>query len=336
MPRSITNLLLLGLVLAQALSGLAGWLLPDGWALPFYDLHRAGGVALLLVLFWKQGIARASLRWRLRRRPWDRSVLLGGLAALALLGALGFGLAWTLNLVSFESLWGYSPLNLHVFLGLALLALLTPHVAVRWERRPPLRVLASRRSALRLAGLAVGALVGWRLLETTASALAAPGARRPSGSKHAGSFSGNAYPVTMWLFDPIPSIEVDAWRLEVVGRVEAPGALTLAELRALPQREAQAVLDCTSGWWSEQVWRGVAVLDVLAARGLKADARQVAVVSVTGHRQSFPLTDLRDALLATHVGGEVLSAGHGYPLRLVAPGRRGFQWVKWIGRLEVT
>ncbi len=40
-------------------------------------------------------------------------------------------------------------------------------------------------------------------------------------------------------------------------------------------------------------------------------------------------------LLATRVGGEPLSHGHGAPVRLVAPGRRGFQWVKWVTRLEL-
>ena len=27
---------------------------------------------------------------------------------------------------------------------------------------------------------------------------------------------------------------------------------------------------------------------------------------------------------------------HGAPLRLVAPGRRGFQWVKWVVAINVT
>ena len=47
------------------------------------------------------------------------------------------------------------------------------------------------------------------------------------------------------------------------------------------------------------------------------------------------MAEARTALLATHIGEEPLSYEHGFPLRLVAPGRRGFEWVKWITPVEV-
>jgi DMSO/TMAO reductase YedYZ molybdopterin-dependent catalytic subunit len=56
---------------------------------------------------------------------------------------------------------------------------------------------------------------------------------------------------------------------------------------------------------------------------------------VTGYRWSFPIDEAREFLLATHVAGDRLSHGHGFPLRLVAPERRGFQWVKWVTRIEI-
>jgi DMSO/TMAO reductase YedYZ molybdopterin-dependent catalytic subunit len=65
------------------------------------------------------------------------------------------------------------------------------------------------------------------------------------------------------------------------------------------------------------------------------DAQYVSFVSVTGYRWSLPLDEARHALLATHTGAETLSHEHGFPLRLVAPGRRGFEWVKWITQVEV-
>lgn len=51
--------------------------------------------------------------------------------------------------------------------------------------------------------------------------------------------------------------------------------------------------------------------------------------SVTGYRRRFALDGAASLLLATQVGGEPLSAGHGFPARLVAPGRRGYHSVNW-------
>ena len=47
------------------------------------------------------------------------------------------------------------------------------------------------------------------------------------------------------------------------------------------------------------------------------------------------LPTARKLLLATHVGDESLSHDHGAPVRLVAPGRRGFEWVKWVTHVEL-
>ncbi|HEX9439132.1 MAG TPA: molybdopterin-dependent oxidoreductase, partial [Roseiflexaceae bacterium] len=97
----------------------------------------------------------------------------------------------------------------------------------------------------------------------------------------------------------------------------------------------EATLDCTGGFYSTQVWRGIRVGRLLDRAGLTEAARWVSFVSVTGYRWSLPADEAREALLATHVGDEPISHDHGAPARLVAPGRRGFEWVKWVVRIEV-
>ena len=85
-----------------------------------------------------------------------------------------------------------------------------------------------------------------------------------------------------------------------------------------------------------QRWGGVPVVDLLGQTGLGEGARSLVFRSATGYSRRFSLDEASDLLLATHVGDEELSAGHGFPLRLVAPGHRGYGWVKWISGVEVS
>lgn len=330
MPRRLTNDLLLALVLALVLSGVFGWALPFPIAQPLYDLHRALGAAVLIVLLvWKQAVIRASLSRRLRRKRFDRSLIWGSIGAIGLIAGVALGVAWTLNLITFDTLWGYSPLNIHVFLGIGLLAFVGVHAWLRRTSNKASAPVASRRSVLRMASLGVAALVGWQLVPRVANLVTLPGVRRETGSKFAAALSGNAYPAEIWLFDQVPSIDPSTWQLELTGL--APRTLTLADLAGLSQQQVQAVLDCTGGWWTEQVWRGVPVASLLPAA-----ASHVTVESITGHHIEFNAQDLDHAILATHVGEEPLSPAHGFPVRLAVPGRRGYQWVKWVARIDVA
>jgi DMSO/TMAO reductase YedYZ molybdopterin-dependent catalytic subunit len=327
MTRRATNLLLLVLTGALVASGLAGWLLPEVSGSPLYAAHRFLGLALVLVLVSKYGIVRSSVRRRLPRGlTWPLAV--AALATMALLATLALGLGWTIGLVSFDRPWSYSALNLHVLIGLALFALVALHAAIRWDRRP--LVQTGRRDLIRLAALGAVAVVATAVIERFADE------RRTTGSKHAGSFNGNAFPLTIWNFDSVPTVDPLSWRLAVAGAVAKPGLTSYAELVAAPSREVVALIDCTGGWWSEQRWRGARIVDLLARHLPFETATSGTVISVTGHRWTFTFDELRDAILATSVGDEVLSAGHGFPARLVIPGRRGFQWIKWVDRIEVA
>jgi DMSO/TMAO reductase YedYZ molybdopterin-dependent catalytic subunit len=329
MPRRLVNLALLVTAPLLLATGLLAWIAPRSTADALLIVHRVAGVGLVLALAWKWGIARRSLRRRARSGV-DVSIAVAGLASVTLLLTLGLGLAWSIGIVSFDRPLSYSLLNVHVFVGVALVPLMLAHAALRWETRPAVAALGNRRVVLRSLALGVAAVVATAALDRVGVA------RRPSGSRAAAAFSGNDFPLTIWAFDAVPVIDVATWRIQVDGDVASPGAIAYDDLLAMPMTERDALLDCTGGWWTEQRWRGVTLRDLLARHGVRASARRVDVVSLTGHAWSFPIGEVSGLLLATHVGGETLTAGHGYPARLIAPDRRGFQWIKWVSRMHVA
>ena len=118
-----------------------------------------------------------------------------------------------------------------------------------------------------------------------------------------------------------------------MGLVKRDLSLEYADLTS--NDELTATIDCTGGWYSEQVWRGVPLARLLDEAELLPEARSVKVTSATGYYRRFTIAEVREYLLATHVGDGILSRGHGYPLRLAARGKRGFEWVKWVTDIEI-
>lgn len=280
--------------------------------------HGVVAAAVVLLIPWKGRVVRHGLR-RARASRWA-SLLLAALAVITLVLGVGYSTGLVLSVGGVRGLW------LHIAAALALAPLVIWHVLARPAR--PRRADLSRRSFLRL-GLLGTVSAGLYAATVAMVGLAGlPGARR----RFTGSYevASTAVPVTSWLDDAVPTIDPDRWRLTVVdgaGRRE----LGLADLAGFDRR-LRATLDCTSGWYARQEWSGVPVATLLPQVG---DARSLLVHSVTGYWIRFPVAELDQLLLATSVDGSVLTAGHGFPLRLVAPGRRGFWWVKWVDRIEL-
>jgi Sulfite oxidase and related enzymes len=329
-PPAVVDWLIGGCVAFEVGSGLVSFTVgtPEGAWLVW--LHALVGVTLVGLL----GFKLARVRHRITGRvSWDRQTPLSILMATLAVASLATGVFWTLG--GNVPIWGWTTLNLHVGLGLVIVPLLVVHLRARF--RLPRRTDLDRRAAMRTgATLAVGA-VAWQATET-ADRLLGGARRRFTGSKPTGDLyetdtEGGGFPVTSWVADDPDPIDPAEWRLRVAGYVDEPAALTVDDLD--PDASMTATLDCTSGWYTIQDWSGVRVGDLLDTAGVDDEAQYVRFVSVTGYRWSLPVAEARDALLATHVDGDPLSHGHGAPARLVAPGRRGFQWVKWVERVEL-
>ncbi len=297
----------------------------DAWV---YSVHDVVGVAIAVLLIVK--LRRVWPRVRSLAR-WERGTIVGVLGAVLAIAALVSGLLWSDGAT--PALAGYSLLSWHDTLGVVLAVAVAAHMWIR-AKRLRRRDLAHRRQFLAAGGIAAGAFAAWRMQRPVEALIGLRGARRRfTGSYEAASFAGNAFPTTSWVADHPRPIELHSYRLRIRGLVARELALPFGQLVA--SDELIATLDCTGGFYSTQQWRGVRLGHVLELAGLQPDARHVSVAAVTGYRWSFDLADARELLLATHVGGEPLSHEHGAPVRLVVPGARGYQWVKWVTRLDV-
>jgi len=291
-------------------------------------VHDACGIAIGLLVVIKLRRVRPRLldvgRTNQRRAA-------GIAAALLVLSCLAAGFLWSEGVAVAPA--GYTLLSWHDALGVVLAIAVVAHMALR-AKRLRRRDVADRRQFLITTGVAACAFLLWRTQRPIAALLGLKGARRRfTGSYEAESFAGNAFPSTSWVADNPAVIDPATYRLRVQGLVAHPLLLPIGELQAAD--ELIATLDCTGGFYSIQRWSGIRLGSLLDLAGADPRARHVTVGSVTGYRWSFRVEDARDLLLATYVTGAALSHDHGAPVRLVVPGARGFQWVKWVTRIEL-
>jgi DMSO/TMAO reductase YedYZ molybdopterin-dependent catalytic subunit len=335
-----TNLgLLVALVAALASGGLA-FAVGTGWGRPVVVGHGLAGLAVLVLAPWKSAIVRRGLARRTGPGRWA-SVAFG----VAVLVAVAAGLAHaTATLLTAGPV---TAMQVHVGAALVAVPLLAWHAAARGVRVR--RTDLSRRALLRAGAVAGGAGLLLLAVEGAARLAGLPGARRrftgslpvagsrmvgSAGAPRPGEVEPERIPVTQWLDDRVPAIDPAAWRLRV-GTGEGSRSWGYGELAAFDDR-VDAVLDCTGGWYARASWEGARLDRLLpAGAGVGDGSGSVVFVSETGYRRRLPLTDARHLLVATRMAGRPLSPGHGFPARLVAPGRRGFWWVKWITSIEV-
>jgi DMSO/TMAO reductase YedYZ molybdopterin-dependent catalytic subunit len=291
----------------------------DAW---LFVVHGGAGVALVGFLAVKLWRVRARVRAGVRTR--SGTVALSVLLTVLTLAALGSGIAWVLG-ATLPGPW--TLLVAHAAVGVVASVVLVVHLRDRFHV-PSRADLTERRGALAWLGMVTVGAAAYRATDALGVE------RRFTGSREEGSHAGNRFPVTSWVADDPDPVDADAWTLSVTGLVDRERAYGYADLPA--ETEAPGLLDCTSGWYSDHTWTGVSVGDLLDATGAQEDAAWVQFRSVTGYRWSLPVAEAREALLATAVDDERLSHGHGFPLRLVAPERRGFQWVKWVEEVRVT
>ncbi|MDX1620671.1 MAG: molybdopterin-dependent oxidoreductase [Nitriliruptorales bacterium] len=320
-----TNLALLFLLLAAVATGALNFAMGTGWAAWPTVLHGVVGLAIVLLTYWKWRIIQAGLDHHSLASAWP-SIVLAVLVVVALVSGVLHATGLALS---------YGPLDdMQVHVGAALLAVPFAgwHVAAR-KTYPAIKDL-TRRNVLRSLLLLGSAGAVYTSIEGLMSATGLRGRRRRyTGAFEEGSHDPERMPSIIWLFDPRLDLDAADWQLTIRKGGLTTDTLTYGDISALGD-ELTATIDCTSGWYAEQDWSGVQVARLLGE--LPPTTRSIVVRSQTGYTRRFPVRDLPHLLLATRYEQQPLAPRHGFPARLVAPGRRGFWWVKWVTEIEAS
>ena len=149
------------------------------------------------------------------------------------------------------------------------------------------------------------------------------------------------YTVTKNVVDP--EVNTGVWRLVVDGKVDDPRQYDYEGLRALPAIDQESTLMCISnrisaGLFSNAVWSGTPLRDILLDAGVADDAYEVVLRGADGYTDTFGMDKALDptTLVVWGMNGEPLPRIHGGPVRVIVPGLYGEKNMKWVTGIEVV
>ena len=133
------------------------------------------------------------------------------------------------------------------------------------------------------------------------------------------------------------------WRLRVDGLVARPLSLSLADLRAMPQRAQITRHDCVEGWSAIGKWQGPKLSAILDAAGMRDSARYLVFHCADSLRGGayYESVDLIDAfhpqtIMAWAMNDALLPVAHGAPVRLRVERQLGYKHAKYVMRVEAV
>lgn len=194
---------------------------------------------------------------------------------------------------------------------------------------------------LGIAGLSVLAL-GYRLVPDWYRAIYSPPEAGLRGISPAVTPVQNFYVVSKNFGDPV--VDGRTWKLGVGGLVDRSTSLSLAELRAMPATTEYVTLECISNvvggnQISTGSFTGVRLVDLIGAAGPQSRASWVSFHARDGYTESLPLSVVQsqpEILVAYDLDGAPLPTLHGYPARILIPGRYGMKGPKWLDGIELA
>jgi DMSO/TMAO reductase YedYZ molybdopterin-dependent catalytic subunit len=137
----------------------------------------------------------------------------------------------------------------------------------------------------------------------------------------------------------VPHTDLATWDFRVWGEVENELTLDWKQFTALPTVEVTQDIHCVTRWSRfDTTFKGVPWSALKELVGQKPSARFAIAHAEQGFTANVPAASLEEegAMLAYEADGEPLELEHGWPLRLVIPGKYFWKSAKWLRGIELT
>ena len=133
-------------------------------------------------------------------------------------------------------------------------------------------------------------------------------------------------------------VDLKKWQLEIGGLVQNPLKLGYSQVTEIPPVTRSVLLICPGVFAYHARWEGVSVAKLLEMAQVDPEVTHVSFSGPAGRYEKterFPIEDIRTdkVFLAYKVNDKVLPRKHGFPMRAVAEGYYGSDWVKYVYKI---
>jgi DMSO/TMAO reductase YedYZ molybdopterin-dependent catalytic subunit len=166
----------------------------------------------------------------------------------------------------------------------------------------------------------------------------------PPGETEATEYLGvKLTPISQQLNNAIKGtqyIDKDTYVLTVDGLVDNPLSLTYADLQSLPMESRLVKLNCVEGWSFTAKWTGPTLASIFEQAGVQPGAKTV-IFHTADDSSGFTSLDLdyilgNRTIIALKLNDITLPADRGFPFQVVAEGKFGYKWAKWVQSIELS
>ena len=135
-------------------------------------------------------------------------------------------------------------------------------------------------------------------------------------------------------------IDKSSYILTVDGLVDNPLSLSYDDVSNYAQFDRLVDLDCVEGWGFTAKWTGPTLNSIFHDAEVRPEAKIVIfhTSEVPAGYTSLDLNYLQeqDIIIALKLNDVTLPDERGFPFQVVAKGKFGYKWAKWVTRIELS